>query len=597
MTERHPEPGHTMRDRNLRARIRGLISPPVFHDEDRDRTSRLLATILSILIGATLLGYLAALTDENPLISVAGVTIILIIEIAAYTLLHSGKERVASFVLVSGLWLSLVGLGLISTGIANATILALALVITIAGLTLGGRVGVAFAALSGATILGMMIAKQNGWIPGPLIPFEPFSFWAITTVVFLATAGLIDLATNTLREASNRAKENERAQVTANQELQAARANLEELVKSRTEELQNRSKYLQATIEVSRAASSILDTDQLMDEAVELIRMQFELYYVGLFILDPSEEWAVLRAGTGEAGTAMRARGHRIHNGVGMVGWSIANAQARISAEIGQDSVRLATPELPDTRSEAAFPLRARGGVIGAMTIQSEEPGAFQETEISTFQTLADQIAIALENARLFSESRQALEEAQQAYQRFTNEAWSKYMDSGIDLTFSYDHGQIRSSGKVEGDSIPPQARGSLVRSGSPAEVLALPIPVREQVVGTVRFVKGKPEEGWTEDEVELLTNVVEQLGIALDSARLYDETRRRAERERMTGEIVAKMRASNDPQTILETAVVELRKALQANPAQLLVRTPEPVKQSIPEKGHNSGNDQLSGN
>ena len=596
MTEGHPEPGQIRRERNLRAIIRRLLTLPVSHDEDRDRISRLLATILAILIGATLLGYIAALTDENPLLSVAGVTIILIIEIAAYTLLRNGKERAASLVLVSGLWLGLVGLGLISTGIANATTLALALVITIAGLTLGGRTGLAFAALSGVTVFGMMIAKQNGWISGPLIPFEPFSFWVLTTVVFLATAGLIDLATKMLREASQRAKENARAQATANQELLLVRANLEELVKSRTEELQNRSKYLQATIEVSRAATSILDADQLIAEAVELIRQQFELYYVGLFILDPSEEWAVLRAGTGEAGKAMIARGHRIHKGAGMVGWSIANAQARIAAEIGRDSIRLATPELPNTRSEAAFPLRAHGVVIGAMTIQSEEPEAFQETEISTFQTLADQIAIALENARLFSESQQALEEAQRVYQRFANDAWGTYLDTGIDLTFFYDHGQIRSFGKTEGDGSSSEAGGSLVHSESPAEVLALPIPVREQVIGTVRFVKGKPEEGWTEDEVDLLTNVVEQLGIALDSARLYDETRRRAERERMTGEIVTKMRASNDPQTILETAVVELRKALQANRAQLLVRTAEPVKRAIPEKGQNGRNDQLSG-
>ncbi len=102
-----------------------------------------------------------------------------------------------------------------------------------------------------------------------------------------------------------------------------------------------------------------------MNEAVELIRTQFGLYYVGLFILDPSNEWAILRAGTGRAGQAMIARGHRIQYGAGMVGWSIANAQPRIAADIEKDSVRLATAELPETRSEAAFPLRSRGKVLG----------------------------------------------------------------------------------------------------------------------------------------------------------------------------------------------------------------------------------------
>jgi nitrogen fixation/metabolism regulation signal transduction histidine kinase len=126
---------------------------------------------------------------------------------------------------------------------------------------------------------------------------------------------------------------------------------LEQRVNERTGELERRSAYLQASTEVGRAASSILDSDQLIRRAVELIRERFDLYYVGLFLVDETREWAVLQAGTGEAGRAMLARGHRLRVGEGMVGWSVAHAQARIALEAEEDAVRKVAPELPETRS------------------------------------------------------------------------------------------------------------------------------------------------------------------------------------------------------------------------------------------------------
>ena len=256
----------------------------------------------------------------------------------------------------------------------------------------------------------------------------------------------------------------------------------------------------------------------------------------------------------------MLARGHRIRIGAGMVGWSITNAQPRIASEIEGDSVRLATPELPQTRSEAAFPLRARGQVIGALTIQSAVSAAFGETEISTFQTLADQIAIALENARLFAESRQDLQKAQLTAREITSKAWNAYLKGGADLDFRYDKGQITAAAADQEDQ---------------SSRLSLPIPLRDQFLGKIHFHKGDSKP-WAEEEVAMLSSIVEQIGIALDSARLYQETRRRAERERLTGEITARFRQTNNSQEILQTAVVELCRALQADRARLYLNTPE---------------------
>ena len=142
--------------------------------------------------------------------------------------------------------------------------------------------------------------------------------------------------------------------------------------------LDRRALLLQAAAEVSRATGSILDPDELIHQVVELTRERFGLYYVGLYLVDRTDgsgKWAVLRAGTGEAGRQMVAKGRRIQvDGDSMVGWCIANRQSRLEDNVTEEAARQKNPLLPDTRSKLALPLISRGQAIGAMTIQSAQP-------------------------------------------------------------------------------------------------------------------------------------------------------------------------------------------------------------------------------
>ncbi|GAB4434061.1 MAG: hypothetical protein Kow00120_00190 [Anaerolineae bacterium] len=179
--------------------------------------------------------------------------------------------------------------------------------------------------------------------------------------------------------------------------------------------LERRSLQLQAGAEVSEVANALLDLESLQQRVVDLIRERFDLYYVGLFLVDQNRQpdgepgqWAVLRAGTGEAGRAMLARQHKLEvGGESMIGWCVANAKARVALDIGDEAVRFENPLLPETRSEMALPLIARARVIGAVTIQSAAPAAFSDEDIAALQTMANQIAVAIENARLFEAARQ----------------------------------------------------------------------------------------------------------------------------------------------------------------------------------------------
>jgi GAF domain-containing protein/HAMP domain-containing protein len=183
---------------------------------------------------------------------------------------------------------------------------------------------------------------------------------------------------------------------------------------------------LQAAAEVSAAASSILDANELMHTAVNLIRERFTLYYVGLFLVDPTTNQAVLRAGTGEAGRLQLERGHHLEVGSrSLVGGATSDGQPRIRQDVTQAQDWRPNPLLPDTRSEVALPLRVRGQIIGALTVQSTEVGEFEPEFVSILQTMSDQLATAIDNAQLLAEA-----QARARRQRALNEISTRLHDT-----------------------------------------------------------------------------------------------------------------------------------------------------------------------
>ncbi len=234
-------------------------------------------------------------------------------------------------------------------------------------------------------------AGQTHWVEVRTIPIE----WeGQPATLNLAT----DITARQEAELTQREHDTEREQLLAN--------------------LARRNVQLQTAAEISRSANTILDPDTLIVRAVNLIQEQFNFYYVGLFLLDAEGRFAVLKAGTGEAGRQMLAQGHRLAvGGESMIGQCVADARARIALDVGQASVRFDNPLLPLTRSEMALPLISRGQCIGALTVQSAQEAAFSDEDIAALQTMADQLAVAIENARLFRQLDEQLGQSQQLNQ------------------------------------------------------------------------------------------------------------------------------------------------------------------------------------
>jgi DNA-binding LacI/PurR family transcriptional regulator/GAF domain-containing protein len=335
------------------------------------------------------------------------------------------------------------------------------------------------------------------------------------------------------------------------------------------EALEHRTAQLQTAAEVSRAASSILDLDELMLTVVDLIRERFDLYYAGLFLVDEAGRWAVLRAGTGEAGQKMLKQGHKLEvGGSSMIGWCVANKQARIALDVGEEAVRFENPLLPDTRSELALPLVSRGEAIGALTIQSIQEAAFSDEDIAVLQTMADQLTTAIANARLFEQTQAALAEMELIQRRYLAQAWAEFA-----RTAEVSGYEQRAAGITPlGDELLPEVQQTIAEQrpviggggdGTGPSVLVVPIMLRDQPIGALGFKTEGEKREWSAEDIALAEAIGEQFALAAENLRLLNETQRRATRERLTGEITARVRETLDLERVLKTATDEIYQAL----------------------------------
>ncbi|HDQ70613.1 MAG TPA: GAF domain-containing protein, partial [Chloroflexi bacterium] len=208
---------------------------------------------------------------------------------------------------------------------------------------------------------------------------------------------------------------------------------LEQRVSQRTRDLERRAIELEAASRVAREAATIRDVNELMDETTHLISVLFGFYHAGIFLLDDAREHAVLQAASSEGGRTMLARQHKLKVGEeGIVGYVAHHGASRIALDVGEDAVFFDNPDLPQTRSEIALPLSVREEVIGVLDVQSTEAAAFSDEDIAVLQTMADQLAVAIDNARLLEESQNALRELQTLYGQLTREAWQKRQREGL---------------------------------------------------------------------------------------------------------------------------------------------------------------------
>jgi GAF domain-containing protein len=426
---------------------------------------------------------------------------------------------------------------------------------------LDARGGILVAIISAIFYLILVALQWLGYLIPPL-PYDPQREVMLTVasrvLMFFLLAFLGWLTSQNLRRALRQARQ-------AAWRWRDLNETLEQHVADRTRDLERRARYLETTARVARDTSSVLDLQNLLTRVVTLVSERFGFYHAGIFLLDLAGEWAVLEAASSEGGRRMLVGGHRLRVAEeGIVGYVTGQGKPRIALDVGADAVFFDNPYLPDTRSEMALPLRARGEIIGALDVQSKEPQAFSDEDVAVLQTLADQVAMAISNARLFQQAQESLEAERRAYGEINRQAWVQLLHAQPNLGFLSD----RQGTFPTGDLWEPQMElvlrtGETTPRDGDGRSMAIPIKVRGQVIGAVDAQKPGESSEWTAEEVALMETLAEQLGLALESARLYQDTQRRAERERLTGEVTAHIRETLDLDTVLQIAVHDISEAL----------------------------------
>jgi GAF domain-containing protein len=334
-------------------------------------------------------------------------------------------------------------------------------------------------------------------------------------------------------------------------------SSLEERVAARTRDLEERAVQLRASAEVGRAIATIRDLDALLPEVTRLISERFGFYHVGIFLLDEAGQKAVLRAANSRGGKEMLEAGHSLQVGEqGIVGYVTQMGKPRIALDVGEDAVHFRNPYLPETHSEVALPLMLGDRILGALDVQSRETGAFDEDDVAVLQVLADQVVVAIENARLFTEMEKAVEAERRAYGEISRAAWSEILRARAIEGYYSDEGGVYALGPHR--SIPRVDDDGM-------ELLEIPVKERDVLVGTIEVRKPAGAGGWTESERELLETLAARVGAALENARLYEDSVRRTLRERMVSEISDRLRSSTDVEGVLRATVAELGRTLGA--------------------------------
>jgi GAF domain-containing protein/HAMP domain-containing protein len=348
-------------------------------------------------------------------------------------------------------------------------------------------------------------------------------------------------------------------------QLQETVSKLEQRVLDRTRDLESQTLRLRVAAEIARDATSARDLQGLLSRAAELIVRRFDYYHIGIFLLDHNKEYAIRVAASTKAGSEMtRDRDEVRIGGSGIVARVAATGEARVIVQTGDEAVPLDAGARPGAQSRMALPLKVENNVIGVLDVQSDRAQAFNEDDLAIMQVMADQLATSIERTRLLQEVESNLRELQSAYGQFTRENWRKVVDnSGLGaMGYRFDHVRLERITEL------PEVAGDALRTGATVSSnghrpdtkqdrrVAIPIKLRGQTIGVVSLTL---KEDYDTNTISVVESAAERLAVAMESARLYEEARLRADREQLITRVTAAISSSSGYEHILQTTIREI--------------------------------------
>jgi GAF domain-containing protein len=441
----------------------------------------------------------------------------------SYWLGRKGRVKIAAYIPVTVVFLAMAA-SFFQVGIGHISTIGIAMVVVIAGILIGAGAASLFVILGIAIYILSGWAQLNGFIVNIFPPEETILIDAVGMGLGLFVLVIINwISSRELKRSLQLERD-----LTARLKLQSR--DLEEQVLWRTQSLERKAYQMETTSEIAKLSSEMVDPEVLMFHAVDLIQSRFGFYHASVFMLDESGNWANLVASTGEAGRRLLAQHFRLAVGsASIIGWVTTNRTLRVVQYVGDDPFYFKIPLLSETRAELAVPLIVGSRLLGVVDIQSIKEHSFSDDDIRAVRAIADELALAVDRARLLKETQQQLEKFQSSYRELARQSWRRIGQAGPGSIIRVSSKSDDEGNGWEDFTIMEQAahKTGTALSEDQREI-AIPVKMRGEHIATIGARKSGTNERWSKDEIALLESVSDQVALALENARQYSEEHRR---------------------------------------------------------------------
>ncbi|MDX1523723.1 MAG: GAF domain-containing protein, partial [Anaerolineae bacterium] len=350
-------------------------------------------------------------------------------------------------------------------------------------------------------------------------------------------------------------------------------ADIKELIDSLEQRVADRTQRLKTVVELGEKLSAVLDLEQLLAEVVNQVEEKFDYYHAHIYLIDERRENLVVAEGTGAAGREMKANRHSIPLNAET---SLVARAARSGAPVWVANVReaadwLPNPLLPDTYSEIAVPIILEGEVVGILDVQEDEIGGFDEGDESLLRSLANQVAVAIRNARLFEQIETALAEAKAVQKRYLEQAWAKTKIVPASRQYLYVRPDTSAADRAGKQQMLSKIQQQAHTQNQPAIInvnsddinegisMVAPVALRDKVIGALQLHRSSTDRSWTDEDLDMIEVIAEQFAQTAENLRLFDETRRHARREQTIRQVAEKIRSAENLSQLVQITAEEL--------------------------------------
>lgn len=452
--------------------------------------------------------------------------------------------------------------GIITLGTRTDASIFLLVCIILSSLLFDSFVNIFVLGISLITLVILAVLQQRGFFTptSNLAPAITLRDWLGFMVNYLIVSIVTMVAIQQLKQEFGRVIQ--QAQ-NAFRSVSAERAQLENKVNERTEQLENKTFQLQASTNIARNIAEIQNIPDLLNASVIATAEQFGYYHVGLYLLDSNKKVAFLQASSSDIGTELIGFGHRVDiDARNAINIAIEKNRPYIASDIS-GSAFIKDPNFPITRFRLAIPLSVRGNIIGVLDMHSDQIQPVDNQNVEILQTLADLIAISIDNVRLIDETQTLVEQLRFYNSSQAVETWSK-QSSRRAPAYQYTPAGVR--------PIFAQLKKDEETPGS----LLIPLILQGQKIGTIKLRRKGYSVSWSEKEKVMIEKIGEQISLALENSRLVDEAQKSAQRDQLIANISSRVRETLDVEAVIRTASTELRKVFDLKEAEISVGLPQ---------------------